>query len=194
MYHLFFIHPSVNGNLGCFPPIIINNTSFHSQKCSGLYDKLCHRELHCWIVSCQRTGCHWIWTCFIYILLASPVHAHSSSGVHSCRGDLGRVKIHPVSNGRQGLQGEQEYHFGGVLFCNFSVVKLGLTPCHHHGLQPTSLPCPSLSSGVLLKIMSLESVTISFSVTAFSSCSQYFPASGSFPVSWLFTSGRWPKY
>ena len=111
-----------------------------------------------------------------------------SSGPHSCRGDLGRVKIHPVSNRRQGLQGQQEHHFGGVLFCYFSVVKLGLTPCHHHGLQATSLPCPSLSPGVLLKFMYLESVTISSSVTPFPSCSQSFPASGSFPVSWLFTS------
>ena len=31
--------------------------------------------------------------------------------------------------------------------------------------------------------------TISSSVAPFSSCSQFFPASGSFPVSWLFTSG-----
>ena len=31
--------------------------------------------------------------------------------------------------------------------------------------------------------------TISFSVVPFSSCLQSFPASGSFPVSWLFTSG-----
>ena len=31
--------------------------------------------------------------------------------------------------------------------------------------------------------------TISFSVAPFSSCPQSFPASGSFPVSWLFTSG-----
>ena len=31
--------------------------------------------------------------------------------------------------------------------------------------------------------------TISSSVIPFSSCFQYFPASGSFPISWLFTSG-----
>ena len=31
--------------------------------------------------------------------------------------------------------------------------------------------------------------TISSSVTHFFSCPQYFPASGSFPMSWLFTSG-----
>ena len=31
--------------------------------------------------------------------------------------------------------------------------------------------------------------TISFSVTPFSSCPQFFPASGSFPMSWLLTPG-----
>ena len=45
----------------------------------------------------------------------------------------------------------------------------------------------------LLKFMSIGSVmlsiTISFSVSPFSSCVQYFPASESFPMSWLFTSG-----
>ena len=44
----------------------------------------------------------------------------------------------------------------------------------------------------LLKLMSTESVipiSISSSVILFSSCSQSLPASGSFPVSWLFTSG-----
>ena len=35
--------------------------------------------------------------------------------------------------------------------------------------------------------------TISFSVVPFSSCLQYFPASGSFPMSWLFTSGGQSK-
>jgi len=44
----------------------------------------------------------------------------------------------------------------------------------------------------LLKLMSIESVmhpTISSSVIPFSSCLQSFIASGSFPMSWLFTSG-----
>ena len=46
----------------------------------------------------------------------------------------------------------------------------------------------------LLKLMSIESVqwtnpTISSSVIPFSSCPQSFPASGSFPMNWLFTSG-----
>ena len=44
----------------------------------------------------------------------------------------------------------------------------------------------------LLKLMSIESMihpTISSSVIPFSSCPQSFPESGSFPMSWLFTSG-----
>ena len=43
----------------------------------------------------------------------------------------------------------------------------------------------------LLKLTSIESwchLTISFSVAPFSSCLRSFPASGSFPVSWLFPS------
>ena len=40
----------------------------------------------------------------------------------------------------------------------------------------------------LLKLMSIESM-MSSSITLYSSCPQSFPASGSFPVSWLFTSG-----
>ena len=52
-----------------------------------------------------------------------------------------------------------------------------------------SIPCYLQS---LLKLMSIESVmflTTSSSVAPFSSCPQYFPASGSFPMSRLFTSG-----
>ena len=44
----------------------------------------------------------------------------------------------------------------------------------------------------LLILMSIESVchpTILCSVVPFSSCPQSFPASGSFPISWLFASG-----
>ena len=41
----------------------------------------------------------------------------------------------------------------------------------------------------LLRFMSIESVTILSSFAYFSSCLQSFPASGSFPVSWVFSSG-----
>ena len=61
-----------------------------------------------------------------------------------------------------------------------------------HELQHTRLPCPSLSSWVCLNSCPLSwwcHPIISSSVTHFSSCPQSFPASGSFPVTQLFTSG-----
>ena len=66
-------------------------------------------------------------------------------------------------------------------------VQLFVTPwiaAHQASLSITN-------SRSLLKLMSIESVmpSISSSVIPFSSCPQSFPASGSFLVSWLFTSG-----
>ena len=60
-----------------------------------------------------------------------------------------------------------------------------------HGLQHSRLPCPSLSPGVHSNSCPLSQwchPTISSSVAPFS-FSQSFPASGSFPMSQLFTSG-----
>ena len=61
-----------------------------------------------------------------------------------------------------------------------------------HGLQHTRLPCPSPTPGLCWN--SCPSgwwchPTISSSVIPFSSCLQSFPASGSFPMSWLFAWG-----
>ena len=56
----------------------------------------------------------------------------------------------------------------------------------------TCLPCPSLSPRVCSNSCSLSHwchPTISSSVSYFSSCPQSLPASGSFPISPLFTSG-----
>ena len=61
-----------------------------------------------------------------------------------------------------------------------------------HELQHSRLPCPSLSPWVCSNSCPLSQwchPAISSSVTHFSSCRQSLPASGSFPVSWLFTSG-----
>jgi len=61
------------------------------------------------------------------------------------------------------------------------------------GLQHTRLPCPSLSLRVCSDSCPLSwwyDPTISSFVTSFSSCLQSFPASGSFPMSWLFTWGN----
>ena len=60
-----------------------------------------------------------------------------------------------------------------------------------HELQYTRLPCSSLSPGVCSSSCPLSQwchPTISFSIASFASCPQSFPASGSFPVIWLFAS------
>ena len=75
------------------------------------------------------------------------------------------------------------------LLSSYSVMSNALQP---HGLQLARPPCPSLSPGVCSNSHPLSPwchPTISSSVSPFSSCLQSFPASGSFPVSWLFKSG-----
>ena len=70
-----------------------------------------------------------------------------------------------------------------------SVMSDSLQP---HGLQQARPPCPSPTPGVYSDSCPLSQwchPTISSSVVPFSSCPQSFPASGSFPISQLFTSG-----
>ena len=69
--------------------------------------------------------------------------------------------------------------------------RLTLQP---HGLRHASLPCPSPSPGPCSNPCPLSRwchPTTSSSVIPFSSHLQSFPASGSFPLSWLFASGGW---
>ena len=75
-----------------------------------------------------------------------------------------------------------------MLLCSPSVMSDSLRP---HGLQYIRLPCPSASPRVCANSSPLGQwchPTISSFITLFS-CPQYFPASGSFPMSRLFTSG-----
>ena len=61
-----------------------------------------------------------------------------------------------------------------------------------HGLQHARLPCSLPSPGAYSNSCPLSQwchPTISSSVAHFSSCPQSFPASGTFPVNWLFPSG-----
>ena len=61
-----------------------------------------------------------------------------------------------------------------------------------HGLQHARLLCPPLSPRVHSNSRPLSwwcYLTILYSVAPFSSCLQSFPASRSFPISWLFASG-----
>ena len=70
-----------------------------------------------------------------------------------------------------------------------SVLSNSLRP---HGLQHTRLPCPSPTPGAYSNSCPSSQwchSTVSSSVGPFSSCLQSFPASGSFPMSQLFTSG-----
>ena len=70
-----------------------------------------------------------------------------------------------------------------------SVVADSLLP---HGFQHARLPCPSLTPKTCSNSCPLSQwchPTISSSVIPFSSCLQSLPASGSFPMSQLFTSG-----
>ena len=60
------------------------------------------------------------------------------------------------------------------------------------GLQHVRLPCPSPSTRICSDSCPLSRwchPTISSCLVPFSSCPQSFPASGSFPMTWLFTSG-----
>ena len=60
-----------------------------------------------------------------------------------------------------------------------------------HGLKHARLPCPSLSPGACSNSCPLSQwcyLTISSSVSPFSCSPPSFPASGSFQMSWLFTS------
>ena len=64
-------------------------------------------------------------------------------------------------------------------------------PLQIHELQHTRFPCPSLSPRACSNSCPSSQwchPTISSSVVPFSSCLQSFPASGSFPMSQLFTS------
>ena len=71
-----------------------------------------------------------------------------------------------------------------LLLLNHQVLSNSLGP---HGLQHARLPCPSLlPKFAQTHVHWVRDAPISSSVT---SCSQSFPASGSFPVSQLFTSG-----
>ena len=78
-----------------------------------------------------------------------------------------------------------------VLRCCCSVTMLCLTLCDPMDCNMPDFP-PFTVFRSLLKFCPLSwwcHPTISSSVVPFSSCSQSFPASASFPMSWLFTLG-----
>ena len=73
--------------------------------------------------------------------------------------------------------------------CCCSVVKMNLTLCSLTGCSMPGFPVLHyLQEFAQIHVELVISLTISFSAP-FSSCPQSSPASGSFPMSWLFTSG-----
>ena len=73
-----------------------------------------------------------------------------------------------------------------------SVTQSCLTLCEPHEIQHARTPCQSPTPGVHLNSCPLSRwchLTISSSVIPYFSCLQSFPASGSFQMSQLFTSG-----
>ena len=75
-----------------------------------------------------------------------------------------------------------------LLLFSHPVLSHSLQP---HGLQHARLPCPSPTPGACSNSCASSRwchSNILSSVIPFSSCLQSFPASGSFPMSWLFTS------
>ena len=94
--------------------------------------------------------------------------------------------IHPNMFANEENSANTELSF--LLLFSHSLVSDSLWP---HGQQHARLPCPSPSPGVCSNSCPLSQwchPTVSCSVALFS-CPQSFPASGSFPMSQLFTLG-----
>ena len=81
--------------------------------------------------------------------------------------------------------------FSITLSCGCSVTKSCLILRDPVDCSPPSFPVPHHlpEFAQVFPLSRWCHPTISSSVTRFSSCPQSFPASGSFPMSWLFTSG-----
>ena len=90
------------------------------------------------------------------------------------------------------------YHCFNIIYLTInlyqfsSVTQSCLTLCGPYGLQHARLPCPSPTPRAYLNLCPSSRwchPTISSSVALLSVCLQSFPASASFPMSWLFTLG-----
>ena len=71
----------------------------------------------------------------------------------------------------------------------FSSVAQSCPTLQPHGVQHTRLPCSLPTPGACSNLCPSRWWYQTISVIPFSSCLQSFPASGSFPMSWVFTSG-----
>ena len=116
--------------------------------------------------------------CYCLVLKSCPALETLWSLAHQC----------PLSMGFPRHKYWSGSHFLWFLFSH-SVMSDSLWP---HGSQQSRLPCPSPSPRVCSNSCSLSRgcyPTISSSVVPFSSCLQFFLASGPLPVSQLFSSG-----
>ena len=80
-------------------------------------------------------------------------------------------------------------HGAFLIQFNHSVLSNSFQP---YGLQHGRFPCPSPAPRICSNSCPWSwwcHPTTSYSIVPFSSCFQSFPASGSFPMSWLFASG-----
>ena len=111
----------------------------------------------------------------------TPQKTHIQSKKHSL--------LYPVGNREIVLFAFVHFKQTTLVQFSHSVVSDSLWPCEPQHVRP---PCPSPNPGVHPNPCPLSQWchwTISSSVIPFSCCPQSFPASGSFPVSQLFTSG-----
>ena len=90
------------------------------------------------------------------------------------------------------IRGNSNWYTFLVTMLVCSVAQLCLTLCNPNGKQHARLPCPSLSLRACSNSCPLSwwcDPIILCSVGPFSSCPGSLPASGSFPMSWLFALG-----
>ena len=109
----------------------------------------------------------------------------SNQYCHNCHNNVVPVKIDQwclSASGSASIQQKESVQFSHSVLSN---------PLQLHGLQRAQLPCPSPTPRACPNSCPLtwwRHPTISSSVVPFSSCFQSFPASGSFQMSYFFTS------
>ena len=118
------------------------------------------------------------WWAIVHGVVKSWTWLSTLACTYACKFLL--IEIYILINIKQHISSVQ---FSHPVMCN---------SLQSHGLQHTMLPCPSPIPGACSNSCPLSQwwyPTISSSVVPFSSCLQFFPASGSFPGSQFFISG-----
>ena len=126
---------------------------------------------------------------FLHFPQKGPMSLAAQSGMALRQQVQSRMKAGRYQTGCRGIRKTTENR-EFVAVQSLSRVWLFVTPWT--AASPETIPCLSLSPGVCSNSCPLSQwcyLTISSSVTPFSSCPQSFLASGSFPVSLLFVSG-----